>query len=55
MFADIEYDTVFGKGVDDAGTKDVKKTIEEYVRKYTRAAASTYFKKGFLTIITRLR
>ena len=47
-FAGIEYDTIFDEKVlAFLGTKDVKKAIESFIRKYNELlAASTYFKKG---------
>ncbi|MDZ4858048.1 MAG: phage infection protein [Candidatus Hydrogenedentes bacterium] len=47
-FADVDYDKIFDEKVlSFLGTKDVKASIEDYVRKYNELlAASTYFKKG---------
>jgi hypothetical protein len=47
-FADIIYDRIFDEKVLNLlGTKDVKTTIESYIKKYNELlAASTYFKKG---------
>jgi energy-coupling factor transporter ATP-binding protein EcfA2 len=47
-FADIIYDRIFDEKVLNLlGTKDVKTTIESYIKKYNELlSASTYFKKG---------
>lgn len=50
-FANIEYDMIFDEKVLSLlSTKDVKTTIEEYIKRYNELlAASTYFKKGTFT------
>ena len=54
-FAGIEYDTIFDEKVlAFLGTKDVKKAIESFIRKYNELlAASTYFKKVRSTTTTQ--